>query len=467
MSKVILNDIATLSSAITNINANSAAIETAIENTLSRDGTSPNQMGADLDMNSNRIVNLLAPASATEPLRLQDLTSFIGGSLSFPSDANNVTFAPTGTISSTNVQTAVAEVASEAATNLTAGLATKADTTIPFVTIGNTASLSAERSLAVGTPLILTDAGVNSTATIDWANTSLSTFALSNFPFTDDCNIRVAAGVDGHSIGIVYMGESNGLWLRDSFTGKYRKAYVPGAFQVIDLQNCTINGVPNQSVPAAVLHYIYAYINAADDVLMSIEFSTTAFTQGGESPVVKGWRFKNDGTFNKRLIGAVKSDVANVFWRANTFSQGVFMSGISSAFKRQVLNYHTKVSGGNAAVVWTEINSAQYLSAFMWDDGNEPFIALAGSVSNNGAGNTTSVGVLIDGATTPDDFVDVYCAIANKTYPFTVIVRGGDFTTDLHTYKVVMKNDAGTGNITGNRVGTPATGATFAMKLEQ
>ena len=52
---------------------NFEAIEAALENTLSRDGTSPNQMGADLDMNSNRIINLPAPLSPTEPARLGDL----------------------------------------------------------------------------------------------------------------------------------------------------------------------------------------------------------------------------------------------------------------------------------------------------------------------------------------------------------------------------------------------------------
>lgn len=52
---------------------NFEAIAEAVENTLSRDGTGPNQMEADLDMNSNRVINLPAPTLGTEPLRLQDL----------------------------------------------------------------------------------------------------------------------------------------------------------------------------------------------------------------------------------------------------------------------------------------------------------------------------------------------------------------------------------------------------------
>lgn len=62
MTKVVLNDLTNISgqetSAINTINSNSLAIETAIENTLSRDGTSPNQMEADLDLNDNDLLNV-------------------------------------------------------------------------------------------------------------------------------------------------------------------------------------------------------------------------------------------------------------------------------------------------------------------------------------------------------------------------------------------------------------------------
>lgn len=44
-------------SAAATINANLAAISVAIQNTLSRDGTLPNHMDADLDMNHNDVIN--------------------------------------------------------------------------------------------------------------------------------------------------------------------------------------------------------------------------------------------------------------------------------------------------------------------------------------------------------------------------------------------------------------------------
>lgn len=70
MAKLTLSDFSSLAnqtSAIATLNANNTLIETALENTLSRDGTTPNTMSADLDMNSNQILNLPTPATDSEP----------------------------------------------------------------------------------------------------------------------------------------------------------------------------------------------------------------------------------------------------------------------------------------------------------------------------------------------------------------------------------------------------------------
>lgn len=129
MSKLNLTDLSTITgnetSAINTINNNNALTETFSDNTISRDGTSPNQMLSDLDMNSNRVLNLPVPVSAAEPLRLQDLSDFIG----------------TGTI--------------------TAGAPTNAS----YVTLGTNVTLTNERVLTAGTNITLTDAGAGSTLT--------------------------------------------------------------------------------------------------------------------------------------------------------------------------------------------------------------------------------------------------------------------------------------------------------------
>lgn len=73
MAKLTLFDLSSGSFTVDLLNANFAAIETALENTLSRDGTAPNMMNASLDMNSNRILNLPTAASGGEPVTYSQL----------------------------------------------------------------------------------------------------------------------------------------------------------------------------------------------------------------------------------------------------------------------------------------------------------------------------------------------------------------------------------------------------------
>lgn len=82
MSKITLFNVGSLIDATTaasTINANNAIVQTSFDNTLSRDGSSPNAMNSAIDMNSNQIVNLPNPLTPTSPLRLSDLNSFVGG----------------------------------------------------------------------------------------------------------------------------------------------------------------------------------------------------------------------------------------------------------------------------------------------------------------------------------------------------------------------------------------------------
>jgi len=66
--KTTLNSITTGYLDVDLLNDNIEQIATAIDNTLSRDGTSPNQMEANIDMNSYRLTNLPPAASNTEPM---------------------------------------------------------------------------------------------------------------------------------------------------------------------------------------------------------------------------------------------------------------------------------------------------------------------------------------------------------------------------------------------------------------
>lgn len=62
MAKITLPTLASGFLSVDRLNAALTAIAAALENTLSRDGTSPNQMTADLDMNGHSIINMAVPA---------------------------------------------------------------------------------------------------------------------------------------------------------------------------------------------------------------------------------------------------------------------------------------------------------------------------------------------------------------------------------------------------------------------
>lgn len=88
MAKLTLQNVSSGYNASTIINSNFDAIKTAIENTLSRDGTTPNEMDANLDMDSNEILNLGAPTSPNSAARLVDVTDALDVSAA-PSASGN------------------------------------------------------------------------------------------------------------------------------------------------------------------------------------------------------------------------------------------------------------------------------------------------------------------------------------------------------------------------------------------
>lgn len=90
MTKITLSNVGSLqdtTTAATTINNNFSTIQTAMDNTLSRDGTNPNQMEGNLDMNGNAILNLAAPTTINSPARLQDIVS-AGGTINITNTGN-------------------------------------------------------------------------------------------------------------------------------------------------------------------------------------------------------------------------------------------------------------------------------------------------------------------------------------------------------------------------------------------
>jgi hypothetical protein len=82
MAKLTLNTIGSRYGSIDALNANFDAIETALENTLSRDGTAPNNMDANLDMDSQRIINLADAINNADAVTLRQVNGIVQGASS-------------------------------------------------------------------------------------------------------------------------------------------------------------------------------------------------------------------------------------------------------------------------------------------------------------------------------------------------------------------------------------------------
>lgn len=170
MAKLSLTTIAAGYGSVDALNANFDAIEAAVENTLSRDGTTPNTMSANLDMNSKRILNLPAPVSSSEPARLQDVQDAVAGGSAFL-----ISFSPAGNIAATSVQGAIEELDSEklAASGVSAFMATVLDdttaaaarTTLGAASAADLSALDAEVSTLLLAPGIKQGLALSNNAT--------------------------------------------------------------------------------------------------------------------------------------------------------------------------------------------------------------------------------------------------------------------------------------------------------------
>jgi hypothetical protein len=145
-------------SAVAQEGANNAALTAALEKTLSRDGTGPNSMGADLDMNSHRLLNLPAPRSGLEPLRLMDVntTVTVSGALA---KANNLSDVLDPALARTNLNLGNVDNTSDATKNAATAMLTNktlSGTITGSIGINNTAPAA---PLEIGDPNILNASG--------------------------------------------------------------------------------------------------------------------------------------------------------------------------------------------------------------------------------------------------------------------------------------------------------------------
>jgi len=70
----------------TKLQENFDKITAALTNTVSRDGSAPNNMQANLDMDSHRVINLGPPVNGTDAVRLQDIQGIVAGDITISAD---------------------------------------------------------------------------------------------------------------------------------------------------------------------------------------------------------------------------------------------------------------------------------------------------------------------------------------------------------------------------------------------
>jgi len=110
MAKLVIANISADYGATASINTAFDDIETAFENTLSRDGTSPNAMSAEIDMGTNDLNNVKTITAQTVVANGQSL---VPSSVVAIDTASSVPNVPAGNIAATDVQTAINELDAE------------------------------------------------------------------------------------------------------------------------------------------------------------------------------------------------------------------------------------------------------------------------------------------------------------------------------------------------------------------
>lgn len=166
MSKITLADLASLTneqSAIATINNNAALIETASDNFLSRDGTSPNNMEADLDLDGNRILNLPEPVDGTEPMRKIDVDAATITEMQAIADDAEASAAAAAASEATVVASVAAAAASASAAATSATSAATSATTATTQASAASSSASAASTSATAAAASATTASTQAT----------------------------------------------------------------------------------------------------------------------------------------------------------------------------------------------------------------------------------------------------------------------------------------------------------------
>ena len=178
--------------AIEALNSNFSRITTAINKTLSRDGSTPNAVSAPLDMGSNRIINLAAPVDPNDAVRYSDLQT-VTGALSPDMISQIQAVAPLA------AQVEL-DAAAAAASALEAASYVGAATSAPKWTTARTLTLSGDLTGSVAF-----DGSTNISLSAQIASGSVGATELSSSAITDKLGYTPASWAGGVFIGDIQL----------------------------------------------------------------------------------------------------------------------------------------------------------------------------------------------------------------------------------------------------------------------
>jgi hypothetical protein len=227
MAKLTLLDIVSGYAVVSTYNTNNTSIETAIENTLSRDGTAPNAMAAVLDMGSNQINNVADGSLSTDAVNLRQLQATTGTAAAFPSQTGNAnkvlktdgtvvawvspqTIAdsntPAGNIAATTIQTAIneldtdkAKVAGDAAQNFAINDLSVAGTAAVGGDLSTEGTFSSTKACAAGYTRVGPNLCMKTTAYSATASLTRDVVAALSDPSADSTALIVALDIAARS----------------------------------------------------------------------------------------------------------------------------------------------------------------------------------------------------------------------------------------------------------------------------
>lgn len=480
MSKITLNSVADITqatSAQTTINANSSTIQTAFDNTLSRDGTSPNQMGWSLDMNSNHILNLPTPSTANDPIRLQDVTLLNGSGTitSSPLPAGGTTGQVLSKHSNSNydtqwsnppaISTAMTPVINAAtistADNLLGVNFAGAQASLASASTTDLGSTNVANVLVTGTTTITSFGSSASTANplyyVVFASSLQLTYNATSMQLLNPVNLQTVAGDamtvqylgsgnwkvleynynqqttpwlthgsvrfenDGgaHS-GVLYPFNGNGLWCYNPVTSRWQLDAIPAGTlssggMRFDITGCNVELNQGGSLAANQFYYVYYTRNVTGLVgVAQLNFSVNGHA--------------TNGTLSNTTPGPsieIKNNDVTQTLVGMVYTLGGSIAGTGnnqlalSWFNRIKTRMTAGLSGSVSSTSSIPIPGSQVINIVMADD-QAPHISLVANITNNTGATTSQIGVGLDGSTgSSGPNAVAYTDVANSTLNIT------------------------------------------------